>query len=271
MTYHLFSGTTNVPNEGRIKMTKASAALKKFHDEQVIRETALRKRQEEKQKDMFIESLKGKGKIEEAAAVFSYEGMRFMFETMGEIVARRMEPMIDQKITEMLQGMQTGMLQAITEVTETKIENSIHFGTSLEGEQEAAATEVNLHRYSDFSMMDGRSTEVPAEVEEEIKEEIKPEKKYFNDDFHVRTFTGIEIPRNHKGIHWSKISDDDQRQIILFYISLAADNDLISTSGKFLKSHPDAMGVYQKMIRIGGKGAWSNFKQEYLDKYAPVK
>jgi hypothetical protein len=257
-------------------MTKASAALKKFHDEQVIREAAMRKRQEEKQKDMFIESLKGKGKIEEAAAVFSYEGMRFMFETMGEIVARRMEPMIDQKITEMLQGMQTGMLQAITEATETKIENSIHFGTSVEGNEEAAATDIDLHRYTDFSMMDG----MHKFVEEEIKEvppEVQPEvqsrtgKQFLINELFERTYTGVEIPRNHKGIHWSKIKDEDQRQIILFYISLAADNDLIATSGKFKKSHPDAMGVYQRMIRVEGKGAWNRFKQEYLDKYAPAE
>lgn len=256
-------------------------SIKEFKDEEAIKMAEKKKRDEMALKDPLAESLKRQGNIEEAAAVFSYEGMKFMFDMMGDIISKKLEPMIDTKITEILKGMQTGMAQAITEVAKEGIEKSMNFGTSDEvWKQEAAtASEANyIHKYSEYSMLDGKASEaeveIPMQVQENIEipiqEEIKtPTKMKLPDETYEKTYTGYDIPRNQKGIYWSRIDEEHTRQIILFYVALAAEHDAIQSSGRFKKFHRDAQGIYQRMVKLEGRGAWDKFKAEYLEKYAP--
>lgn len=205
---------------------------KQLQDEKAIREAELKKRMEEKEKDPLIENLKKEGNIKEAAAVFSYEGFRWLINSIGDIVAQKIEPMIDRKITEIFEGLQEGIAEAVEESSKSiieniiakKIEEQLNFGTS----------------------------------EEEVKHDT---------ELPTITYTGVKIPRSHKGILWSKLNEEEQRQIFLHYIGMAKEVGADRSTNKFKKFHPESNAIYQRINKVYGKGGFEKLKKEYEEKY----
>jgi hypothetical protein len=141
-----------------------------MEDDRIIKEAEMKRKKEEESKDKLVEGLKNEGGIKEAAAVFSYEGFSWMMNMMGDLIADKIEPMIDRKIMEVFDGMKEGLLQAVADASKKKIENifvekveqKLNFGTSDEVEQpettedEIVAENLFPHANSDFSVLDGK-------------------------------------------------------------------------------------------------------------------
>lgn len=235
---------------------------KQLQDEKAIREAELRKRLKEGKKDPLVENLKTVGNLQEAAAVFSYEGFQFLINTLGDVVAKKIEPLIDQKIMEILQGIQDGLLKAIAENNIVKIENSLNekvkqqlsFGTSGEEvKQSEDNPSINPNTYS----------------EKNEKQKPKRRKRKLADiELPTMTYTGVKIPRNHVGIYWSKLNEEQQRQVFLHYIALADEQDSLGSTIKFKNFHPEANAIYQRISKIYGKGGWGQLLREYKEKYS---
>lgn len=248
-------------------------------DEKLIRENEMKRNAEEAKKDPLVENLKKEGNIKEAAAVFSYEGFQFLINTIGDIVVKKVEPIIDQKFKEIFQGMQEGLAKAVSEIGQTKIENvlsekveNFNFGTSEEVKQMEEQPEDdiqldnNQYSNSDVSHYNGIALEFAAPTIEEKVEEKEEEYEIYS-----TTYTGYDIPRlGSRGIHWSSLDQEHQRQIFLFYIGLADEKDSLTTT-KFKKFHPDANGIYQRILRNFGRGGWEKLIEEYNEKYTLVK
>lgn len=81
-------------------------------EERYLKEQEI-KRERDSTDSPIVRELKSKGNIREAAAVFSQEGFTWLIDQLGDIVAQKLEPkvreILDEKITEVLQGLTDGV------------------------------------------------------------------------------------------------------------------------------------------------------------------
>lgn len=87
---------------------------KQVQDDKIIKEAEMKRNRKE---SPIVRELKTVGNIKEAAAVFSHEGFIFLVEQLGDIVAKELEPiinnMLDKKITEIFEGLTEGFKHSL--------------------------------------------------------------------------------------------------------------------------------------------------------------
>lgn len=87
---------------------------KQVQDDKIIKEAEMKRNRKE---SPIVRELKTTGNIKEAAAVFSHEGFIFLVEQLGDIVAKELEPMInnmlDKKVTEVFEGLTEGFKRSL--------------------------------------------------------------------------------------------------------------------------------------------------------------
>lgn len=227
----------------------------------------------------IVSDLKDKGKIKEAAAVFSYEGFNFLIESLGDIVATKVSEMVDRKILEAMEGFQEGLARAVHHEAKHKIDEVIsrQMDTSIKEQvmDQLFKEPEKIEELSEEELEILTRPENEGETKhKKIKKETpsKPKRWTRRDEKDIirHTFTGFEIPRTDRGaISWKVIGDNEQlkEQIYLHYFHLAAQEyGEIFNSSQFKKVHPDSNAVYQRMY-MNDKETYGKMKELYFDKY----
>lgn len=222
----------------------------------------------------ITDKLKEEGGIREAAAVFSHEGFAFMLNVMGDIIAEKIEPIIEKKIVDMFQGMGEGMQLAYKQVASSSLEKQAIEKKVEEKIEEMFVQKQKLEKIDNvIKLTKDLETKIEDQIGdklvEEHKKKVKKKGKNLKLDGKVfdQTFTGIKIPRyNNNNIRWKELSNEEVLKIAYHYAFYADGKDMLKTISTFIDSHQEARAVYQQLCsrqRI----KWKEFVKMYRELY----
>lgn len=213
-------------------MGRPRRTWRQFQDEKAIREAAM-KRERESTETPIVQELRKAGDIKEAAVVFSHEGFYFLLENLGGVVAEHLETklnqLLDKKLTELIEGFNEGLHKAIEDYT------------SAQAQKVQAVIEEKAERVSQG-------------IERTEGSELIPN--------YNMTYSGYVIPMANGIILWGKMSKSQEMEVILHYIDIAHQKGWKDVPS-FRRNIPRGNGIYQRICRLFGKGAWSKVKQIY--------
>jgi hypothetical protein len=220
--------------------------IKNLQDEKAIQEAQMKKEESSPWLPENQELMKH-GNIKEAAAVFSHEGFNFLIKAMTDFVEREVKNVVKDAMTQVMQEQMSEMFQGFTE----GMKRSMEVATTEKIEEEVAAAIVNV-----------KEEEKQKESIDKVFEDFDKHKQKPKVNLLDTTYSGMKVPRNHKGISWSKLNDDQAKDVIFSLIKNCEEDLGKIPSGNQFKNHgPDNGGAYQKIGKFFY--GWSGALKEY--------